>query len=334
MRSRCQQEANRRRHRAGSDRDRRRVQLHEGHEQPALPGRARHQADPQRGQAVALRRTTCRRSRSNCRPKGATFFEQAMQGQGGAVSIVYDLWFWARLPPDQDRRLLPRQQVLQLLPDASTPTGIVWTEDSYRETMREQMISSESMTFDFNWGGVTDEKVRGPIRDWAPRALEESVERNMIDAIAPVPDDQRKLPDGIEDVTRDITNTKISNVSIHYSESQTVEWNVAPQGILPNITTLKDEQRQPDQVERLRAHDRSRRPVLQDAARQRVRQCRLQEPADPLRRSEVDLPGPAHGQPGRGRAGRRGGAEHRRPRSASSPRSSRTTTGRTSTATR
>ena len=29
----------------------------------------------------------------------ATFFEQAMQGQGGAVSIVYDLWFWARLPP-------------------------------------------------------------------------------------------------------------------------------------------------------------------------------------------------------------------------------------------
>ncbi len=31
-------------------------------------------------------------------PEGATFFEQAMQGQGGAVAVVYDLWFWARLP--------------------------------------------------------------------------------------------------------------------------------------------------------------------------------------------------------------------------------------------
>ena len=30
--------------------------------------------------------------------EGATFFEQAMQGAGGTVSVVYDLWFWARLP--------------------------------------------------------------------------------------------------------------------------------------------------------------------------------------------------------------------------------------------
>jgi hypothetical protein len=172
-------------------------------------------------------------------PEGATFFEQAMQGQGGAVSIVYDLWFWARLPPIRINGYFHASKFYSFYQTIDTDWNL-WSEDSYRETIREQMISSESMTFDFNWGGVTDEKIRGPIRDWTTRSLEDSVERNMIAAVAPVPDDQRKLPDGIEDVTRDITNTQISNVSIHYKESQTVEWNVAPQGILPNITSLVD----------------------------------------------------------------------------------------------
>lgn len=177
-------------------------------------------------------------------PEGATFFEQAMQGQGGAVSIVYDLWFWARLPQIKISAYFHASKFYSFYQSIDTDWN-VWAEDSYRETIREQMISSESMTFDFNWGGVTDEKVRAPIRDWAQRALEESVERNMIEAIAPVPDDQRKRPDGIEDVTRDITNTKISNVSIHYRESQTVDWNVAPQGILQNITSLTDKDGNP-----------------------------------------------------------------------------------------
>ena len=172
-------------------------------------------------------------------PEGATFFEQAMQGQGGAVSIVYDLWFWARLPPINILASFNASKFYSFYQTIDTDWNL-WSEDSYHETIREQMIQSESMVLNFNWGGVTDEKIRAPIRDWATRALEDAVERNMIDAIAPVPDDQRKLPDGIEDVTRDITSTKISSVTIRYKESQTVEWNVAPQGILPNITTLKD----------------------------------------------------------------------------------------------
>jgi hypothetical protein len=173
-------------------------------------------------------------------PEGATFFEQAMQGQGGAVSIVYDLWFWAQLPQIVIDGSFHASKFYSFYQTIDTDWNL-WSEDSYHETIREQMISSESMTLDFHsWGGVTDEKIRAPIRDWATRALEQAVERNMIDAIAPVPDDQRKAPDGIEDVTRDISNTKISDVSIHYRESQSVEWNIAPQGILPNITTLKD----------------------------------------------------------------------------------------------
>lgn len=172
-------------------------------------------------------------------PEGATFFEQAMQGAGGAVSVVYDMWFWARLPAVKINSYFRASKFYSFYQtiDIDWP---VWSEDEYRETVREQMIQSESMLVDIQWGGVTDPKVQGELRDWAYTALEDAVERNMIDAIAPVPDDQRKAPDGIEDVTRDIASTKIADVSIHYRESMTVEWNVAPQGILPNITTLKD----------------------------------------------------------------------------------------------
>lgn len=172
-------------------------------------------------------------------PEGATLFEQAMQGQGGAVSVRYDLWFWARLPAIKVDSHFNASKFYSFYQTIDTDWNL-WAEDDYRETIREQMIQSESMRIDIEWGGVTDPKVQAPIRDWATRALEEAVERNMIEAIAPVSEDQRKAPDGIEDVTRDITSSRISSVSIQYREAQTVEFFVAPQGILPNITSLKD----------------------------------------------------------------------------------------------
>lgn len=172
-------------------------------------------------------------------PEGATLFEQAMQGQGGAVSVRYDLWFWARLPAIKVNASFNASKFYSFYQTIDTDWNL-WAEDDYRETIREQMIQSESMRIDIEWGGVTDPKVQAPIRDWATRALEEAVERNMIEAIAPVSEDQRKAPDGIEDVTRDITSSRISSVSIQYREAQTVEFFVAPQGILPNITSLKD----------------------------------------------------------------------------------------------
>ena len=170
---------------------------------------------------------------------GATFFEQAMQGQGGAVSVVYDLWFWSRLPEVQIHAAFNASTFYSFYQTIDTDWNF-WREDSYRETIREQMIQSESMRLDFDWGGVTDPKVQAQLRDWATKSLEDAVERKMIKAIAPVPDDQRKAPDGIEDVTRDITNTQISSFSLDYAESQTVEWHQVPQGILPNITSLTD----------------------------------------------------------------------------------------------
>jgi len=170
---------------------------------------------------------------------GARFFEQAMQGQGGAVSVVYDLKFWAKLPPIKIDSSFYASKFYSFFQKVDIDWQF-WGEDSYDETIREMMISSESVNTEFDWGGVTDEAIRGPIRDWAMKSLEDAIERNMIAAIVPVPDDQREMPDGIEHLTRNISDTRISSFSLHYKENQSVEWNIVPQGILQNITSLND----------------------------------------------------------------------------------------------
>lgn len=175
---------------------------------------------------------------------GAIFFEQAMQGKGGSVSVVYDMWLWSKLPPITVRSWFNASKFYSFYQTIDVEWQR-WREDDYRETVREQMISSESMGTTFDWGGVTDEKVRGPIRDWATRSLEDAIERNMIREVAPVPEDQREKPEGIENVTRDISNRKISSFNLFYKESQTVEWNIVPQGQLQNITNLKDKEGNP-----------------------------------------------------------------------------------------
>jgi hypothetical protein len=172
-------------------------------------------------------------------PEGATFFEQAMQGQGGAVSIRYDLWFWARLPAMTVTATFVATKFYSFYQTIDTDWNM-WSDDSYRETVRETTHSSEWELINVDPGGITDQKIISQVTDWATKALEDAVQRNMIAAVAPVSADDRKAPDGIEDVTRDITNTQISDVHINYRQAQTVEWNVVPQGVLQNITSLKD----------------------------------------------------------------------------------------------
>ena len=172
--------------------------------------------------------------------EGASLYESALQGSGGAVSVIYDLHHYARLPNIKVHAGFRASKFYSFYQTIDTDWNM-WSEDEYRETVREQMISSESMYLTIDDGGATvDEETMQTIRDWAMSTLEEAVERNMIEAIAPVPDDQRDRPDGIEDVTRDITNRQISSFSLYFSEAKTVEWNIVPQGMLQNITSLKD----------------------------------------------------------------------------------------------
>ncbi len=169
--------------------------------------------------------------------EGATLFEQALQGKGGVVSVVYDLFTFVKLPPVQINGHFFSEKFYSFSQTIDVDWSF-WGDDSYQETVREQFRDSSSYTLDFNWGAMTDPKTKDQIRDWATRTMEDNIEKKMIEAIAPVSADDRKLPEDIEHVSRNMSTDKIASFDLYFKEGITMDWNPSPQGILPNITNL------------------------------------------------------------------------------------------------
>ncbi len=183
-------------------------------------------------------------------PEGAAVFDAAMKGQGASlVSVVYDLNFWVKLPPLTAEVWFNASKFYSFYQTIDTDWS-VWGEDSYRETVREKFLESQSggtnINFDFTLPDAEqDRKLKDKIRDWAQRTLEDMVEKAMIESIAPVPEDKRKAPDGIEDVTRDIKVTKAKSFRHTFKENGAAEWNLVPQGNLGSVAGMKDGQGRP-----------------------------------------------------------------------------------------
>jgi hypothetical protein len=178
-------------------------------------------------------------------PEGTSVFEAAMQGQGASmVSVVYQVYFWVKLPPLQATVWFNSSQFYSFYQKVDIDWDL-WGDDSYREKQSEVFSESQSggtqVDFDFVLPDPDqDKKLKDRIRDWAQRTLEDMVQKGMIESIAPVTDDKRKVPDGIEHLTRDISTTKCKSFNQTYRENNSVEWNLNPQGNLGTLTGLKD----------------------------------------------------------------------------------------------
>lgn len=178
--------------------------------------------------------------------QGATVFEKALQGKGGFVSVVYDLTVWAKLPPITARAWWKASQFYSFVQTIDTEDNF-WSEDSYEETIRESLTKNDVMGTEFNFVGnpalsADDQrKLEEQIRSSITRQLESAVERNMLKEIQKVDPDTKSLREeqDIEDIKRTVSKSQIANVDISYRENQVIEWNIVPQGVLPNITTMK-----------------------------------------------------------------------------------------------
>lgn len=177
---------------------------------------------------------------------GATVFESALQGQGGFVSVVYDLQIWAKLPPVTARGWWNASQFYSFVQTIDTEDNW-WSEDSYEETIRETMIKNEVMGTEFSFVGnpamsaEDQRKVENDIRSAITRQLEDAVERNMLKELERTDPDTKSLREDqdIEDIKRRVTKTQAASVNITFKESSVIQWNIVPQGLLPNITTMK-----------------------------------------------------------------------------------------------
>jgi len=172
-------------------------------------------------------------------PEGITFFEQALQSQGPVIGIEYELTAVGQLPEITASSHFHAFKFYHFHQEIDTKWR-TWSEDEREESVREFMTSTESITMDFVWGELTDADARAEIANWVFDTTTEAVNRNMIEAIAPVAEDKRNLPKNIEDVTRTINETRISDFTLEYTEARPIEWKLRPNGALPPFSSLRD----------------------------------------------------------------------------------------------
>jgi hypothetical protein len=169
-------------------------------------------------------------------PEGATLLEQALQDKGGVVQIAYDLFAPVKLPPMKVTVWFHASKFMEF----QQQVDIDWQmygDDSYRETIHERFVQSDAGGVDVDPGGVTDSKIVDSVRDWGFQQLDDAVKRMILGDIAPVSEDARKVPDGIEHVWRDMSVQKVADFSRTYTQGTVIEVNLGPRGTLPNITS-------------------------------------------------------------------------------------------------
>jgi len=175
--------------------------------------------------------------------KGATLFEEIMQGGGGAVQVSYDLTTIAALPPIKVWGYFFAEKFYSFYQTITKDDGDWWSDSSYNISQSEQSIDSSFYTLKFDWGALTDTKAQQAIRDWAQRTMEDQIKNKMIANIDPQGD--RDAVDGFDNTTRAIAVSKIASFSFHYEETDPIEIHRLPGGTLVNITNLKDKDGKP-----------------------------------------------------------------------------------------
>ena len=182
-------------------------------------------------------------------PEDATLLEQALQGQGGIVQVVYGLTTLARLP-DVKVHIWFRSEKFMDFQQTVDIDWSMWGDDSYHETIQEKFVNTDSGDVHLEPGSLdrnkpSDAKILDQLRNWGFATLEDAVKRMVLGDIPAVGEDRRKVPDGIEHVYRHISVDKVASFDRTFTEGQVMEWDPKPRGTMPNITAMLGRDGQP-----------------------------------------------------------------------------------------
>lgn len=169
--------------------------------------------------------------------EGATLAEQALQSKGPALQVVYSLTAPVALPKMTVTVWFHADKFMSYCQKVDIDKGM-YSPNSYKESVRQMFVSSESGGVDIHADGVVDPKVRSKLEDWGFQTLDDAVKRMVLGDIPDVSSDDRKVPDGIDHLERNIALSKIANFSRTLTEGMTIEVDMGPRGSLPGISTL------------------------------------------------------------------------------------------------
>lgn len=171
---------------------------------------------------------------------GAPIFETALQGGGGFVQVSYDLTTYARLQGATVKFTIDSESKHTFKETIKASEGTsFWHDGKYDEKIEDTVKRIESSCIKIDFGALSEE-AKNNLREWAQEQFAEAVKRK-IDIVKPIPADRggNKATGGRDtESLLEILQSEDFNIDQSYAENTSIEWELHPNGTLPNITTL------------------------------------------------------------------------------------------------
>lgn len=143
--------------------------------------------------------------------------------------------FPARVPPLKATGTWTASKFYSFLQEVDYEENF-WSEDDMTENVHEAFTNSESrlVTFDPGWAPA-DPAVHTAVVTSIERQLDEAIKRNLLDSTPPESRDVSKIrEEDFENIKRQVTVNKTSDVRVRYEEKQVFPVEVHPQANMPS----------------------------------------------------------------------------------------------------
>jgi hypothetical protein len=179
--------------------------------------------------------------------------DSCMRGQGTTgVTVLYDLYHWASMPPAEVKVTFHAERFEDYLRVTDVEDSW-WFEDHYNDTIEHELNTRQIGKIEVNVAPTpdaeSDKKLKDMLRDWGFRMLNEAVAQQAANMLGLIPEEQKDAPqtfrdqlggDDLDDLRIEIEKQSFSDFEMSYTESGAVEWNLAPNGSLPGVETMKN----------------------------------------------------------------------------------------------
>ena len=171
---------------------------------------------------------------------GTPVFEKALQGKGGWVQVIYKLWFSARAGTVRATGRFHASKYYEFMQSIDVEER--WfREDDWNEKIEEDLRQREVKTVTMDEGLMADSKVVDSVRASIHKSLDQAIARNLLGDIAVEKRDADQLykKQDLENIKRDVTVKKQTDIYMNIRENTVIDYNLNPQSTLPNITSIK-----------------------------------------------------------------------------------------------
>jgi len=166
-------------------------------------------------------------------PEGATYFENAMKGNGaGAVQVLYSLDTFFRSGDTKVTGSFNKKNTLTYLETRKRESKL-WRESSDHTDITSELLNSKAVTIEASFGDSVTGEQKDQIRKWATDMVMDAVKNQIPDLAQP-----QESTSGADNISKKLDESAISDFSLTFNERSAMHITLNPQGLLPNVGAI------------------------------------------------------------------------------------------------